>query len=86
MCLARRWPVQPAGRKLRGKRRQDIPGQPEVASQEGEGEEKVTVEEVDDGIPWHVDGGPSICFMALTLEPWNEAFETFSSFGDLSYF
>lgn len=23
------------------------------------------------GIPWHVDGGPSICFLAVTLVPWS---------------
>jgi len=74
MCLQRRWPHQNAP---------PLPEHPDDdanatgSNDDGSGSDAADAKtaktamkagHVEAGIPWHVDGGPSICFMALTLE------------------
>ena len=71
MCLQRRWPHQHAP---------PLPEHPDddgtaAGTDDGSGSDAALTKatkagHVEAGIPWHVDGGPSICFMALTLETW----------------
>lgn len=74
MCLQRRWPHQtapplpehPDDDATAGGSNDDGSGSDGVEN--AKSSKAMKAGHVEAGIPWHVDGGPSICFMALTLE------------------
>ena len=77
MCLQRRWPHQTApplpehpdddatSSTAAGS---NDDGSGSDAAENAKSSKAMKAGHVEAGIPWHVDGGPSICFMALTLD------------------